>query len=364
MNFRQLARARAGRVLCGALLLCAAACRGETAGGEPSLALGGQSLSSPAARAEAKAAAEAAARRAQLAQAPLDELSFVPADAEAIVRVDLAALAARDAHAAHALDYLLRAQQPSAWEFLTNAGIAPGKELRAIYLVVGAHAGGAPTFAVAGVGEIDVARVSAALRRGGAIVEPAPGGGALFTWKDPRGADAKVNASIPPEKGWDKVGVDGRVGEAAIGVAAGLLLVGQPDLVRAALRVRGGEGKDLRTTPVADALLAIDTSAVTWGVARAPADAASSSYLDGFAHGMRQARFHAALSGIGKGTVEIHAEFATPAEAVAFRGVLDQFLADTAKLTGDTPLGKSLARLRENAKIAVDGGVLTVYALL
>src|SRR5688572_28669703 len=76
----------------------------------------------------APAAAAAAAAPAPLAPrlAAMGELSFVPADVEALVRVDLADVAKRSPDPAQSLktfDFLLRAQQPVAWQVLSGAGI-------------------------------------------------------------------------------------------------------------------------------------------------------------------------------------------------------------------------------------------------
>src|SRR5262245_51856999 len=63
----------------------------------------------------------------RLDKAPMSELSFVPVDGtEALVRVDLADVAARSPDPAESLktfDFLLRAQQPSAWSVLNKAGV-------------------------------------------------------------------------------------------------------------------------------------------------------------------------------------------------------------------------------------------------
>ena len=179
----------------------------------------------------AQPAAEAPALDPRLAKAPMSELGFIPGDAEAVVRVDLADVAARSPDPAESLktfDFLLRAQQPAAWSVLNKAGVALGKELGTLILVVG----GAESFLVAGLGEFDDARVREALgqeaRRSGGTVE-----GDLFIWRDHKGA--AVGANLPPKDA-------PRLGDAAVGVARGVLLFGSPDLVRASLAMRSRTG--------------------------------------------------------------------------------------------------------------------------
>jgi hypothetical protein len=210
------------------------------------------------------------------------------------------------------------------------------------------------------VGTLDRARLETALRRGGAIVEPAPGQGAVFTWRDPAGlgADLRAGAAVGPEPGWGNVNVDAHLGGTAVGLGDGLILVGDPSLVRRALAVRAGEGKDARQGALVNELVAVDANAVTWGVA------AAGSYLDSFAPGVAHARFHAALYGVARGSVSLRAEFATHDQAIAFQTSLVKFLDDTAKLAGDTAVGKALARVKEGAEIGVEGTTLTVLALL
>jgi len=98
----------------------------------------------------------------RLLQAPMTELTFVPGNAEALVRVDLADVAARSPDPAESLktfDFLLRAQQPAAWSVLNKGGVALGKDLGTLILVVGSS----ESFLVAGLGAFDEGRLREAL---------------------------------------------------------------------------------------------------------------------------------------------------------------------------------------------------------
>jgi hypothetical protein len=298
---------------------------------------------------------------ATLARPPWSELGFVPADAEAVVRVDLAALAGSDDHA-RMIAFLLRAQQPAVWEFLGTAGIEIGKDLRAMYLVLGARrttTANTGAFLLAGVGTVSSDRVGLALRHAGGQAEPAQQGSALYVWH--KAARDRVGAAEPQQGTGDM--------DAAIGVAEGLLLLGTPDLVRRALAVRAGESQgvvsDGKGNALAREIAAMDLGGVAWGVAHSKEDDA---YLSSVAPGLRRARFHAprapALEGQGQPPIELRVEFAQPGQADVFRGRLGALLASAAALAVNTPLGTFLAKVKDGATIRVEGAVVTATATL
>lgn len=340
MDFKGLGAA----ALAAGLVAIATACGGGETERLP------MSLSrAPAASPAAPAAAPADAQRARLEQAPLAEVSFVPADAEAVIRVDLASLAARDRETAHMLDFVLRAQQPAAYETLKAAGIAPGKELRAIYLVVGPRAAAEPGFLVAGVGDIDAARVTKAMKRSGGALEPAADGAVVLVWK--QASDRAIGAAIPKEPF--------SIGAAAVGVTDGLLLLGPPQLVRRALAVRAGQGKDVRRGELARDLVALDATATAWGVARGDGEQA---WLAEAIPGLRRMRFYASLAGFAHGELALRAEFATAEQAAAFRGELDELITSATAMARGSSLGETFQRLRDSARFEVEGGIVTVKA--
>lgn len=320
---------------------------------------------------------------ARLAQMPFNELGFVPADAEAVFRVDLAALAASDDEHARMIAFLLRAQQPAAWEFLSAAEIEVGKDLRALYLVLGAGAK-TPAFLLAGVGSVSADRVGTALRHAGGSAEPAPQGSAIYLWN--KAASHRVGAA-ESQKG--SVAMD-----AAIGVADGLLLLGAPDFVRRALAVRAGEAKGVlssgpgqrHASALVKEIAAMDLRAVAWGAAHSEGDQA---FLSSVAPGIRRARFRAArapaapalpdrpaqpaekpaampavIKDGGGPPIELRVVFATPAQADVFRGRLGTLMASVATLAENTPLGALLAKLKDGTTILVEGAVLTAHATL
>jgi hypothetical protein len=247
-------------------------------------------------------------------------------------------LTAGDDKSALALDFVLRAQQTAAWEVLRTAGIRAGRELRAIYLVVGPRGRQGDAFLIGGVGQFDRARLIESLTKTGASVEPAPGGGAMFIWNS--GGEKQVGAALPPG--------DEPLGRVALGVAEELLLLGPPELVQRALTARAGGGKDVRRSPLASELLAVDPHASAWGVALTPSPAA---YLREVWPGLARGRFSTTIAhGIGAdspGVVEVHVEFATPEDAERFSSQVRQALSQISVLADSSPVGATLARLRE-----------------
>ncbi len=302
-----------------------------------------------------------ASARARLTGAPFTELAFVPADAEAVLRVDLALLARRDAETHQTekmLDFLLRAQQPMAWKLLGDAGVHAGKELRAVYLVVGPRAGAQPSqsMLVAGVGDIDAARARAAFGGGGGIAEVAPGGATIFVWPH-----AQVALGMGSTMPYDKIESgphteDQLLQSSAIGVADGLLLFGPPTLVRRALAVRAGEGKDVRVGELADELAQLGGDSAAWGVARQDAQ----GLVRSLAPGLRSGRFHVVLADAGKGALELRAEFGGNEDARAFATQLETMIGAAALMTRKTPIGDTLTRMRDESPVRVDGRVVSI----
>jgi hypothetical protein len=300
--------------------------------------------------------------RRRLEAAPFTELVFVPADAEAVLRVDLAALARRDEQAAQMLDFLLQAQQPQAWKLLNDAGVRAGKELRAVYLVVGPRAGASPAQAtlVAGVGDIDSAKARAAFGTGGGMAEVAPGNAAIYVWPHARVA-LGMGATIPMErKPRDPQTEDELLQESAIGVADGLLLFGSPPLVRRALAVRAGEGKDVRQGALALELAQLEGGASAWGVARQDAE----GVVRTLAPGLRVGRFHLGFDAAGSSELRLRAEFGAEAEARAFASQLEAMIGAAALMTRKTPIGESLSHMKETSPVTVQGTIVQVGAKL
>jgi hypothetical protein len=330
-------------VACGVVAsLALGACRGKAPG--PAVAIGGGGVVTHAGGGHGGFVV-AALRKKRLAEAPLTELAFAPADAEAIVRVDLAALAERDPDTQQMLDFLLRAQQPQAWQFLSDAGIRVGKELRAIYLVVGPRAASTSSIMLAGVGDIDARRAIDAFARAGGKPERGPGGSTILVWGD--GAAPSLGATVRS--------ADGADGAWAVGVADGLLVVGPPAPVRRAMAVRAGEGKDVREGPLADALGELDAGAVVWGVARD----GDEGLVRQLAPGLELGRFDARLAHVGAGAIDLEASFATAAQATAFQAQLRGLVGAAALMTARTPMGDTLSKLRD-VPIEVDGTVVRV----
>jgi hypothetical protein len=285
---------------------------------------------------------------ARLQAAPFTELSFVPLDAEIVVRVDLAALAARDAQARQMLDFLLRAQQPAAWQVLSDMGLRAGQELRAVYLVVGPRAADGPAMLLAAVGELDAGRAQEVLARAGGVSAPAAGGATLHTW--PGAAALAPGATIAKE------GFEAELSGASVGVAPGLLLLGPPDLVRRAFAVRAGEGKDARAGALAEELAALDERAVAWGVA-SPGERGLG---EGLAPGLKSGRFSFRMARANAGTLALRAEFASDERARSFAADLRTMIGAAALLTRGTSVGEAFARLRDETAVRVEGHVVTV----
>jgi hypothetical protein len=278
------------------------------------------------------------------------ELSFVPGDVEAVIRVDLAAISvgtARPAESLRTIDFILRAQQPAAWEVLHGAGIAAGKDLTTLYLVVADDA-----LLVAGLGPFDSARLGAALRRTHPTVEPGPAPAgqttALMSWPPDRSA-----ASHEP---------------AAVGLGDRIVLFGTPALVRRALAARAGLVPDVRTSALAKEIAALDLSATIWGAAL-PLGGASGVFpraLPGF----QRARLQADLASPGTdpagadGVVTLRAEFGTASQASAFGADLRSLLATVALLGERSPLGASFAKLKDAAVVKVEAAIVTLAATL
>jgi hypothetical protein len=315
-----------------------------------------------------------AADRARLAGAPLAELAFVPDDVEAVLRVDLTTLVARAraSDGLKTLDFILRAQQPAAWEALHASGIVVGRDITTLYLVVGPHARAQDSVLVAAMGRFDTGKLAEVLRKKGSpVVEPAPapagGFAALFTWKPSGGV--VLGATEQPEA---------QFGAAAVALSQGTILLGTPDLVRRALATRSGQGKDVRASALTHDLLAVDTSATAWGVAREPGPAAGTAggaapdgYLADVLAGFRAGRLEATLATPGTvlppeadGVVVLHAEFASAAAAEGFRGKLVELLGVAAMLGERSPLSATVRRLRQTATITVKGALLSATASL
>lgn len=338
-------RGRPGPCLALALVasLCAAGCERAADAQHPL-------LTSPA---TPPAALRHELERGRLAHGPMRELRFVPADAEVLVRVDLRALAASDAGASRMLDFMLQAQQPTAWRFLSDAGLRAGRELAALYLVVGPRAQDGQALLLAGVGDIDADRARATFEAAGGVATPGPLGTTLFIW--PHDVIASRLGSTLAEQEAERF-----VEESAIGVAPGLLLIGPPPLVRRALAVRAGEGKSVHDGALVDALLALDGHAPTWVVARA----GERGVIDDFAPGLLEGRLALDLQRVGEAQIQIEARFADDAQATAFAAGLRELARLAATQAGKTPVATALARLEGAAAIHVSGQIVSVGAAL
>jgi hypothetical protein len=271
------------------------------------------------------------------------ELSFIPAEAEAVVRVDLAGLVARSPETTRTLDFVLKAQHPRIQAFLQGTGISLGKEIRTLVL----FSGKGETYAVAGIGDVDSAKVEAALRRTSAKVEPT-GKGVLFTWKK-----LTPGAAESSELGED----------VAVAVDTGLIVVGTPALVRAALLCRTGAAPGIRAGALAPDLAAAASGATAWGVA-APGPGAA---LQRSVPGLVRARFSSDIAAPGPdvdGLLDLRAEFASAAEAEACRTRLDSLLSTVATLGGKSALGATFSRLRAAAKLKVEGKTLVARSAM
>ena len=304
---------------------------------------------------------------AKLQGAPLDELAFVPSDVEAVVRVDLAQVGARSEHPAESLrtlDFLLRAQQPAAWQLLHQAGITVGKELSALYLVIGPPGMGSDAYLIVGLGRFDTARLGSALRGTDATVEPGPAPlgqtSAFFTWKHP--SAGAVGALEQPAA----ESQDSRLGDAAVGLGDGILLFGPALLVRRALGSRAGIESDVRTGPLADEILAVDATATVWGVAQ-PGVPANRAWLATAVPGVKRGHFQAALASPGPdidGLFTLRAEFASHDQAIAFGDRLRQLLQTIALLGEHSPLGRGFAKLKNGAVVKLEDDVVVASGAL
>jgi hypothetical protein len=355
---RPSTRSRARRaVLFG--LVVAVACSRRPDPPEVSLETRGEPLTLPPA--EPVSAPLAPTLPAALRGAPLDELAVVPAGVEAVVRVDLAQVGARSPHpddSLRTLDFLLRAQQPVVWRIFHEAGITVGREITAAYFVMGADGAERDATMLVGVGAFDAARLGQKLRRTEARVEPAPAPAgqtaAIFLWKRPSPAAAGATEQPDPA----------RLEDTAAGVGDGVVVFGPPDLVRRALLARAGVGADVRTGPLAEELLATDTGATVWGVARA---GAAKAWLPTLVPGVKRARFQAALAEPGPdidGLFTLRAEFESRDQAVACAAQLGNLLKTIGVLGGRSPIGHGFAKLKNGADVKVDGAVLIAAAAL
>src|SRR5262249_24870681 len=101
-----------------------------------------------------------------------------------------------------------------------------------------------------------------------------------------------------------------------------------------------------------------------WGVARPT----QPSLLVGLLPGLERARLSTVLAAPGRrdrdGVFLLRAEFASPAQAQAFRDKLDALLAGAEALGGKTPLGATLSGLKRSAKMTLDGNTLVASAQL
>src|SRR5262249_36017725 len=154
------------------------------------------------------------------------------------------------------MDFVLRSQQPAAYQVLKGAGISAGKELTAVYLIVGPHAATSDAVLLAGLGTLDGARPGGQPAQKGGTPHPGPRAPPVFGW--PGAAGGSVG-SVVPVKG------AAPLGDAAVGVADQLILLGPPNAVRQALSARAGEVSDVREGSLVRELLAVDTTAVAWG---------------------------------------------------------------------------------------------------
>ncbi|MFH0899631.1 MAG: hypothetical protein V2A73_03255, partial [Pseudomonadota bacterium] len=303
--------------------------------------------------------------RILLMREPFSELSFVPQDAQALVRVDLAAVASRAPQSGRMLDFVFHAQQPAIWEFMGRAGITIGREITALYLVsdasstlgtgagTNAHVPSDPTVVVAAVGGIDRNRVMAALRHAGGKLEVAPNGASVVVWPPSEGN--VVGAHEPHEKPL--------LGETAIGIAEDLLVCGSSPLVRSVLATKTGQKKDIRSGRLAREIMAVDRTAIVWGVGLSTSP---QSYLAKLAPGVRKVRFQAIMppntdtEPAEPGKIELRAEFASVQDATSTRSSIEALLNSGMALGASTPVGGMIRQLRETASFSLDGTTMTV----
>jgi hypothetical protein len=292
-------------------------------------------------------------------QGHLAELGFVPADVELLVRLDLRALAATEPGAARMLDFMLHAQQPNAWRQLDAAGLHAGTELTTFFLVVGPRSADGPSIMLAATGTIDAARMRTIIEGRGARPTPAADGATLYVLPHAQVRKRVGSAvEIKPRPGTRPI--PDPIVESALGVAPGLLLLGPPDLVRRALAVRAGQGKNVREGGLVDELLALDPRAVTWAVATRAERGALSDVLPGLEHG----RLTLDLAHVGQGRLELYAVFADAATAKQTVDDLGHAAATFAGQAPGSPVGKLLDQLATGSAIHVSGQVITASVTL
>ncbi len=300
--------------------------------------------------------------RGRLNTAPLTELAFVPQDAQAVVRVDLGALATRTPQVVKTFDFVLRAQQPGAWQVLHQAGLTAGKEISILYLVVSPTAIGEP-YLVAGMGHFDTTQLGDILRRSNPQIETAvasPGSGStgtpmtttIYTWTNP--GSAALGATEAADEGHDA--------QAAIGIADGFIVCVRSASRAFPCRLRAGRRAIVRrVSALADELVAVDTSASAWGAAAVKIP--SPLEISGLEHG----HFSTTLASPGPdldGILELSADFASEPDAQAFAAKLEQILAMVATVSGSSPLGPVFAKLHSAAHIHVEGARVTASSVL
>ena len=289
------------------------------------------------------------ADRIRLKSEPFSELSFVPTDAQCVLRVDLAALATHEPETERMMAFVLRAQQPAAWQALEAAGLSPGRELRAVYLVVLPGTGETATL-LAGIGDFDMQRAKLALSKNGEVETLEPDGFRV-RW---RGGGARVYAN--------EQGVDTKLGETSLAVLDSVILFGAPSVVDRALAVKRGVEPDVRNSiAVAREIVSVNASAVAWGAA---AMNSQDGMTERFLPGLRRARFHALYPERGGTDLLLRAEFASDAEAERFGQTLPAWLKSGSVLTKGTPMGATLVKLEAAVKLSLAGTVLTATAAL
>jgi hypothetical protein len=146
-----------------------------------------------------------------------------------------------------------------------------------------------------------------------------------------------------------------------------VVVFGPPALVKRALATRAGREIDVRTSALADELLAVDATATVWGVALPAAGAGAKSWLPTIVPGVRRARFQAALASPGPdidGLFTLRAEFGSPTDASAFGDKLRQVLQTIAVLGEHSPLGSAFAKLKNGAIVKIDQNVVIASAAL
>ncbi len=289
---------------------------------------------------------------AHLGAALLEEIDFVPPTTRAFVRVDLAKLAATAPGAGAMLDYLLRAQQPAVADVLAAAGLVPGREIAAAYLILGED----DELVVAGVGRFDAARIASVLAGREAEVALRPDGARTFTWRD--GVEPYVGAAVA---------FDSRkalLGPASVGVAEGLVLVGSPAAVGHCLdqhggATAGGASRSLAVSPLAKVLASVDVNATLFGVARGGGPLVSS-----IAPGLVSARLSVEVAALGRGGLALEATFEEPPEAQSFAVVARGLAEEATRLIGGVAREAKDGAQRPPIEVTVGGATVSVTARL